>query len=144
MSNPICYECLKLMVKKHSIIYINRPGFGEYKVPGVLHFSCEKCGTKIIPPIESLRITQKGIKLHLLKVLKELNTESVLNLCQILKCELSELNEVLIQLNDENIISLSDTGRFPMVSLNTIEPKIKKGFISKLINSLFKGEASDI
>lgn len=132
MSDPICYECLKPMIKKHGIISINRKDFGEYEVPGVLHFSCEQCGSKIIPPQESARIIQDGLKLHILKVLNKDGADSVLNLSRKLSCELDELNTVLSQLKKEKLITISDKGRFPTIALKLTNPNKKISLLDRL------------
>jgi hypothetical protein len=125
------------MVKKHGVISINRKDFGTYEVPGVLHFACEKCGDRIIPPGESNRIMLDGLKLHTLKVLNKEGATSILNLSSIIGCEPNELDLVLTQLKKEKLILLSDKGRFPTVSLAPIKSKKKDGFLSRLIAKYF-------
>jgi len=137
MSDPICYECLKPMVKKHGVISMNRKDFGNYEVAGVLHFSCEHCNSKIIPPLESIRIIRDGLRLHTLKVLNQDGSDSVLNLSRKLHCELAELDLILIQLKKEKLIIVSDEGRFPTITLKLTNSDKKTGFLNRLITKFF-------
>ncbi len=136
-----CIKCDKPMVKKQSNITFNRPGIGEYKIPGVLHYACDKCSAKIVPPVEVRRIEEVGLKIHLFIVLNRDGPDSILNLKEKLNCGDDELFELLIKLEKEGQVKLSDDGRFPFVGLIDDPSVVKyesKTWIGKLLSKFFK------
>ena len=132
----ICYECQEPMVKKQGEITFTKPGYGQYKVKGVIHLACDTCGAKIILPNETKRIEEEGIRLHMLKVLTEKNKMTALELKEFVGGQVDILEKVALKLKKEGLIKITYTNKdVPIVSIAKT-PK-KCSMLSKFLNILF-------
>ena len=104
-----CYECQQLMTLKQGTITVVKPGYGPYDIKAVLHLGCDNCGTKIVLPNETIRIEMEGIRLHMLKILKEKGPLEALNLKEELRSSTKLLEKVTYQLVKEKLITLDYT-----------------------------------
>jgi len=133
-----CNECLQPMVKKHCDITLKRAGIGEYTTIGVLHFGCDICGAKVIPPKEARRIEMEGIKFHLLKVIKERGPLSIIVLKEIIQCEPLLLKEVINTLYEQNRIHLEGSNELPIVSIKDTFCTVKDPLIKRIFKRVTK------
>jgi hypothetical protein len=133
-----CNECLQPMTKKHCDITLKRAGIGEYTTIGVLHFGCDICGAKVIPPMEAKRIEVEGIKIHLLKILREQGPLSVLILRETLQCDTLLLKEAIDVLYKQNKVSIEGSDEFPIIEIRDIFYNIKEPLIKRILERIKK------
>lgn len=121
----ICYECQEPTVKKQGPVTLTKTGYGSYEVPGVIHFACDKCGVKIIPPEETERVEVEGVKLHILKVLSCEGVMNALTLKEKVRSTVDNLELAAMQLIKAKKINIDYTDpNEPVLSIG--EGEIKK------------------
>lgn len=133
----ICYDCLKPTVKKQGEITFTKPGYGSYKVRGVIYYACDDCGVKIIPPEEAERIEIEGIKLHMLKVLKNCSQPiKALDLKEEVRSSVESMEKSAIALIKEKKITVDYTNP-EEPTLSIIREEEKKLTFWEILKSFF-------
>lgn len=136
MSNKaICFDCTEVMVKKHANLEFKHPVIGIYTVINVVHYACEKCGSKIIPPSEAKRIEEQGTTEHLIKYLNENGKQPYQTVKAQMLCEEDVLEKVLNKLKNMKFLEVEEVGELKILELKPINHEAPKlTFWDKLKN----------
>lgn len=131
-----CYECGKVMVKKHGDIEINRPEIDKFIAKNILYMACDNCGSKIILPNYSKRINKEALKIQVTKIMKSKKRLSIFELVK--EANNNDLiNEVIKDLVKESIIK-ETKDRNNIRILIYIEETNEISWVKRLFNKYLK------
>lgn len=114
-NKAICFDCLQVMVKKHANLEFKHPVVGNYITPGVIHYACDGCGNRIIPPHEAKRMEEQGVILHLIRYLKNNGAQPYQKIKAQMLCDETLLRSVMYKLKDKGKITVKKTGELEIL-----------------------------
>ena len=127
-----CHECGNAFTKKQKDVKIDKEGYGDFYVKGVIHYYCENCGSSRIPSEEIKRIEIENVSFSILQILNEHKVVTLLELKNTLKCEMKVLMFSLDTLSKQEKIVLDKDKEITEVYLNKNENNKILSFLKKI------------